>query len=72
MCSLHQTQVYNLVAQRDTRATHDLARDSAKIAEATLRDSSSMKTIAAMTLIFLPATFVCVRATHRGLLIFPT
>ncbi|CAI7616919.1 unnamed protein product [Penicillium pancosmium] len=53
------TAVYNLVAQRDARATHGLARDSSKIAEATLRDSSSMKTIAAMTLIFLPATFVC-------------
>ncbi|KAJ5540210.1 hypothetical protein N7513_008542 [Penicillium frequentans] len=53
------TAVYNLVAQRDARATHDLAKESAKIAEATLRDSSSMKTIAVMTLVFLPATFAC-------------
>ncbi|KAK4910028.1 hypothetical protein LTR66_017460 [Elasticomyces elasticus] len=55
-----QRQVYNLVAQRDAKATRELALGSTKIAEATLRDSSSMKTIAAMTLIFLPATFACV------------
>ncbi|TAQ88905.1 hypothetical protein B7494_g2752 [Chlorociboria aeruginascens] len=52
------TAVFNLIAQRDTKATIDLATNSHKIAEATLQDSSSMKTIAAMTLIFLPATFI--------------
>ncbi|KAJ9656087.1 hypothetical protein H2201_008659 [Coniosporium apollinis] len=53
------TAVFNLIAQRDTKATIKLAKDSGKIAEATLKDSSSMKTIAAMTLVFLPATFIC-------------
>ncbi|CZR67448.1 uncharacterized protein PAC_17347 [Phialocephala subalpina] len=51
--------IYNLIAQRDTKATIDVATNSHRIAKATLRDSSSMKTIAAMTLIFLPATFIC-------------
>ena len=37
-----------------------LAEDSQKLAQAALRESSSMKTIAAMTLIFLPGTFICV------------
>ncbi|KAK5995002.1 hypothetical protein PT974_03392 [Cladobotryum mycophilum] len=53
------TAVYNLIAQRDTKANIELADKSRVIAEATLRDSSSMKTIAVMTLVFLPATFVC-------------
>lgn len=47
-------KVYNLMAQRDTKATISLAK-------ASQRDSSSMKTIAGMTLIFLPPTFICVR-----------
>ncbi len=54
-------QVYNLVAQRDAKATLELTIDSGEVAKAALRDSSSMKTIAVMTLIFLPATFACVR-----------
>lgn len=53
------TTIYNLIAQRDTKATIDLAGDSHKIAQAALRESSSMKTVAAMTLIFLPGTFIC-------------
>ncbi|KAH8683433.1 hypothetical protein BGZ61DRAFT_480485 [Ilyonectria robusta] len=51
--------VYNLTAQHDTAATIKLARQSGEIAKAALRDSSSMKTIAVMTLVFLPATFIC-------------
>lgn len=46
------TAIYNLIAQGDTKATISLA-------EASKRDSSSMKTIAGMTLIFLPPTFIC-------------
>lgn len=37
--------------------THKDADASINIAEATKRDSSSMKTIAVMTMAFLPATF---------------
>jgi hypothetical protein len=43
------------------RASVNLAAASQKIAEDALRDSTAMKTIAVMTLIFLPATFLCVR-----------
>ncbi|KAH6668577.1 hypothetical protein F5X68DRAFT_249344 [Plectosphaerella plurivora] len=50
---------YSLIAQRDTKATIILAKESQKLATASLRDSSSMKTIAGMTLLFLPPTFVC-------------
>ncbi|KAH7349377.1 hypothetical protein B0T11DRAFT_332460 [Plectosphaerella cucumerina] len=53
------TAVYNLMAQRDTKANIRLAMDSQRLATASLRDSSSMKTIAGMTLIFLPPTFIC-------------
>ncbi|OQV06278.1 hypothetical protein CLAIMM_10867 isoform 6 [Cladophialophora immunda] len=43
---------FNLVVQRDTRATME-------ISSAARSDSASMKTIAVVTLAFLPATFVC-------------
>jgi hypothetical protein len=50
-------QLYNLSNQRDAKASVDLAR-------AALNDSSSMKTIAVITLVFLPATFPCVKSTN--------
>ncbi|KAH0282854.1 hypothetical protein M436DRAFT_84896 [Aureobasidium namibiae CBS 147.97] len=60
------TALYNLSNQRDAKASvkiaeesAQVAKESARIAQATLNDSSSMKTIAVMTLIFLPATFAC-------------
>ena len=46
-------QLYNLSNQRD-------AKSSVKLAQAALNNSSSMETIAVMTLVFLPATFACV------------
>lgn len=62
-------QIYNLIAQRDAVAgmrlaeeSAEIARQSQKAAEAALRESSSMKTIAVLTLIFLPPTFLCVSA----------
>ncbi|GAB7350979.1 hypothetical protein MBLNU459_g1476t1 [Dothideomycetes sp. NU459] len=41
----------NMIAQRDTQATLQISR-------AALSDSTAMKTIAIVTMIFLPATFV--------------
>jgi hypothetical protein len=38
----------------------EIATSSAKIAEESRRDSASMKTIAVLTLIFLPATSIAV------------
>ena len=51
---------FNLASQGDNKINIEIANTSKKIAEATLRDSSSMKTIATMTMIFLPGTFVSV------------
>ncbi|OIW25352.1 hypothetical protein CONLIGDRAFT_91180 [Coniochaeta ligniaria NRRL 30616] len=45
------TIIFNLIAREDTAAT-------IRLAEATKRDSSSMKTLAVMTMAFLPATFL--------------
>lgn len=38
----------------------EIAQNSREIAEATLRDSSAMRTIAILTMVFLPGTAVAV------------
>ena len=56
-----QTQlavVYNFIAQRDNKLNIEVARDSKAIAAASKRDSSAMKTIAVLTIVFLPGTFI--------------
>ncbi|KAF1973207.1 hypothetical protein BU23DRAFT_599174 [Bimuria novae-zelandiae CBS 107.79] len=57
--------VYSLIAQKDNRLNHSatrascqIASDSRRIALLTRRDSTDMRIIAAVTLIFLPGTFV--------------
>ncbi|EXJ71330.1 uncharacterized protein A1O5_05136 [Cladophialophora psammophila CBS 110553] len=50
---------FNLVVQRDTRETVMISRMTVDISSAARSDSASMKTIAVVTLAFLPATFVC-------------
>ncbi|OAG42370.1 hypothetical protein AYO21_03538 [Fonsecaea monophora] len=50
---------FNLVVQRDTRETVMISRMTVDISSAARKDSASMKTIAVVTLAFLPATFVC-------------
>jgi Mg2+ and Co2+ transporter CorA len=54
-------KIFNLIAQHDASATITLAKSS-------LDDSSSMKTIAIMTLLFLPATFLSVRGSLSEIL----
>lgn len=49
----NERQVYSLVASRDNEL-------NGQAAEAARRDSSDMRTIAWMTLLFLPATFIAV------------
>jgi hypothetical protein len=63
----NMNKVFNFIAQHDAQATIVLAEQSTTIikqsntiAQATLSDSTAMRTIATMTLIFLPATFICV------------
>lgn len=47
----------NLLAREEARASIKLADASLKIAEAAKGDSGAMKTVAVMTMLFLPATF---------------
>ncbi|KAF2230834.1 hypothetical protein EV356DRAFT_579711 [Viridothelium virens] len=51
------TVLFNLITQRDATANIELAKDSRTIALASQHDSDSMKTIAIMTMVFLPGTF---------------
>ena len=53
-------KVYNFMAQKDNQTNIALARDSRLIAVATQRDSTAMRTIALLTLLFLPGTYVAV------------
>ncbi|KAI9771493.1 MAG: hypothetical protein M1840_002113 [Geoglossum simile] len=53
--------LYSLISQRDNKLSMSIAKASKEIVSATRRDSSSMKTIAVLGLIYLPGTFVAVR-----------
>lgn len=48
------------MAIKESRVNGELAKSSMMIAEATMKDSSAMKSIAVLTMIFLPATTVAV------------
>ncbi|KAK5124758.1 hypothetical protein LTR85_001471 [Meristemomyces frigidus] len=50
--------VYSMTASRDNEQNRRAAEASVHLAEVTRRDSADMRVIAAVTLIFLPATFV--------------
>ena len=52
------TVLFNLIAQRDANANIELAKASRTVALASQHDSESMKTIAVMTMVFLPGTFL--------------
>jgi hypothetical protein len=51
-------QVYNLVVQRDNRPNLKMAAASRDIAEAAKDDRSAMRTLALMSIVILPVTFV--------------
>ncbi|KAL9100232.1 MAG: hypothetical protein Q9163_004371 [Psora crenata] len=53
--------VYSYTAQRENALNIEIAKDSKSIAAACKRDSSAMKSIALLTMLFLPGTFVSVR-----------
>jgi hypothetical protein len=55
----HFTYQYHHFARKDAEATIRISDASRQIAEAAQQDSSSMKTIAYLTLGFLPVTFIC-------------
>ena len=52
--------LFSIAAQVDNKTNLDIADLTAKIALDTKRDSSSMITIAAVTMVFLPGTFISV------------
>lgn len=54
------SQLYSLISQRDSRLNYIIAEESRQIASAAQQDSRTMKTIAFMTLVFLPTTLVAV------------
>lgn len=53
-----QRVLYNNMQQEDNKISRSIALDSKKLAEASTRDSSSMKAIAVLTMVFLPSTAV--------------
>ncbi|KAI1660748.1 hypothetical protein F4813DRAFT_348216 [Daldinia decipiens] len=55
--TVQATAIANLLAQRNNETNYRLAESSTSIAHDTRRDSLAMKSIAILTMIFLPATF---------------
>ncbi|KAI0109856.1 hypothetical protein F4814DRAFT_424759 [Daldinia grandis] len=55
--TVQATAIANLLAQRNNETNYRLAKSSTSIAHDTRRDSLAMKSIAILTMIFLPATF---------------
>lgn len=53
-------QLYSMISQRDSRINLTVAHDSKTIAAAAMRDSKAMRTVAVLTLVFLPATLIAV------------
>jgi len=51
------SQLFSLLTHMDAEINIELAHASRELAEATRKDGSSMKTIAILSMIFLPATF---------------
>ncbi|KAF2028023.1 hypothetical protein EK21DRAFT_114227 [Setomelanomma holmii] len=50
--------LFHFANQRESRTNTEITASTAKVAEQTQRDSASMTTIAAVTMIFLPGTFI--------------
>ena len=68
-------QAFHLSTQTDNRTNVKIGKLTSRIAQETQRDSSSMITIAAVTMFFLPGTFISVTyslllpsytSTHRA------
>ena len=60
----NEKQIYNYIAKNDVKLSHELAAASHKIAAASKRDSTAMKAIALLTMVFLPGTFTAVSPFH--------
>ncbi|GAM86186.1 hypothetical protein ANO11243_041980 [Dothideomycetidae sp. 11243] len=53
-----QSTIAVIVQQRNAQSNLEISESSRRMAEATLQDSASMKTIAVLTMVFLPGTAV--------------
>lgn len=53
-------QEWNNIGQADARTNVDISKYNLGIAQATHSDSKQMRSIAMLTMVFLPATFVAV------------
>ncbi|KAL9633644.1 MAG: hypothetical protein Q9164_004579 [Protoblastenia rupestris] len=51
------TALFNLITQRETRLSISVAQDSRTLASVTKDDSTAMKALTAVTVVFLPGTF---------------
>lgn len=58
MAHANRKQLFKLTNRNETELGIEVAKDSRMIALASKRDSISMKTLAAVTVAFLPGTFV--------------
>lgn len=53
------------LSRRDAKLMIEIARDSRSVALSTARDSASMKVLAVVTVLFLPATFTAVSNSRK-------
>ena len=66
LAQLLSTQLYNMIQRNDSEVQQSIAWDSKKLAEASIRDSSSMKAISVLTMVFLPSTAIAVSTKTAG------
>lgn len=55
---LTSRQLYNIIAQKESKLNFKMAGEQRKLAHASKRDSSAMKTISLLGAIFLPGAYV--------------
>ena len=56
--ALTPSQLFAFLTHEDSKINIEVAKASKELAEAARKDSSSMKTVAVLTMAFLPATFL--------------
>lgn len=55
---LTSRQLYNLLSQRESKIQFQMAGEQRRLAHASKRDSTAMKTISLLGAVFLPGTFL--------------
>ena len=57
---------YNVIAEQDKEFMRQLGVDTRETTVATMKDSSAMKSISVVTMVFLPGTFLAVRNSSKS------